>query len=146
MPNAEQASVRVAADSADWEGALAVRHAVFVAEQGVPAELEQDDLDASAVHVVASLGGAVVGTARLTFEDGARIGRVAVLPEQRRRGIAGMLVAALEAEARRLGASRVGLHSQAYIQALYAKLGYEAAGPPFVEAGIDHVPMSKRLG
>ncbi len=26
------------------------------------------------------------------------------------------------------------------------KLGYEVTGPPFVEAGIDHVPMSKRLG
>lgn len=57
-----------------------------------------------------------------------------------------MLVSALEAEARRLGAGEVSLHSQSYVQSLYAKLGYEVAGEPFVEAGIDHVLMIKRLG
>ncbi len=145
MRNTKQVEVRVAAGGADWRGALAVRHTVFVVEQGVPPELEQDDLDASALHVVAVSGNGVVGTARLTREDGARIGRVAVLPAWRRRGIAGMLVAALEAEARRLGASRVSLHSQSYVQSLYAKLGYEADGPPFIEAGIDHIPMTKHL-
>ena len=138
--------MRVIGGEADWQGALAVRHAVFVVEQGVPLELERDELDASAVHVVAASGGEVVGTARLTRESELRIGRVAVLPSWRRRGVAGMLVSALEAEARRLGASEVSLHSQSYVQSLYAKLGYEVAGEPFVEAGIDHVLMIKRLG
>ena len=138
--------MRVIGGEADWQGALAVRHAVFVVEQGVPLELERDELDASAVHVVAASGGEVVGTARLTRESELRIGRVAVLPPWRRRGVAGMLVSALEAEARRLGAGEVSLHSQSYVQSLYAKLGYEVAGEPFVEAGIDHVLMIKRLG
>ncbi len=138
--------MRVIGGEADWQGALAVRHAVFVVEQGVPLELERDELDASAVHVVAASGGEVVGTARLTRESELRIGRVAVLPSWRRRGVAGMLVSALEAEARRLGACEVSLHSQSYVQSLYAKLGYEVAGEPFVEAGIDHVLMIKRLG
>ena len=137
--------VRVASGEGDMEGAFAVRREVFIVEQGVPPELERDEADDSAVHVVASEGAAVVGTARLTRDGEARIGRVAVLPAWRRRGIAGLLLAALEAEARRLGIAEVGLHSQTYVQALYERHGYAVAGPGFVEAGIDHVPMVKRL-
>ena len=138
--------VRAVASQEDWLGALAVRHIVFVVDQGVPTELERDELDADAAHVVALVNGVVVGTARLTWETPARIGRVSVLPAYRRRGIAALLVAALEEIARASGDPEVTLHSQTYIQELYAKLGYEVTGPAFLEAGIDHVPMSKRLG
>ena len=146
MVGPERIEVRIVAGDEDWQAALAVRREVFIVEQGVPAEIEQDDSDATAIHVVASCDGEIVGTARLTRDDETRIGRVAVLPPRRRRGIAGLMLAALEAEARRLGLSEVSLHSQSYVQSLYGKLGYEVTGPPFVEAGIDHVPMSKRLG
>ncbi len=146
MDGPGQIEVRVVAGSEDWQAALAVRREVFVVEQSVPAEIEQDDLDATAIHVVAGCDGETGGTARLTWDEETRIGRVAVLPSWRRRGIAGLMLAALEAEARKLGATEVSLHSQSYIQSLYDKLGYRVTGPPFVEAGIDHVPMSKRLG
>ncbi len=145
MAGGEGIQVRVASGDADMRGAFAVRHEVFIGEQGVPPELERDDADATAVHVVASDGTAVIGTARLTRDGEARIGRVAVLPAWRRRGIAGLLLAALEAEAQRLGIEEVGLHSQTYVQALYERHGYAVTGPGFVEAGIDHVPMVKRL-
>ena len=145
MTGQQRIEVRVASGAADTDGALAVRHEVFVLEQGVPPELERDEADAGAVHVVASDGASVVGTARLTRDGEARIGRVAVLPAWRRRGIAGMLLAALEAEAARLGIAEVSLHSQTYVQALYERHGYAVTGPGFVEAGIDHVPMAKRL-
>ena len=137
--------VRIASSDSDMQGVFVVRHEVFIVEQGVPLELERDDTDDSAVHVVASDGTAIVGTARLTQDSEARIGRVAVLPAWRRRSIAAMLLAALESEARSLGISEVSLHSQTYVQALYERYGYAVTGPGFVEAGIDHVPMSKRL-
>ncbi len=146
MDGPRRIEVRIVAGSEDWQAALAVRREVFVVEQSVPVEIEQDELDATAIHVVAGCSGETVGTARLTRDEEARIGRVAVLPPWRRQGIAGMMLAALEAEARKLGAAEVSLHSQSYIQSLYDKLGYRVTGPPFVEAGIDHVPMSKRLG
>ena len=145
MAEERNVQVRVASGDADMQGAFAVRHEVFIVEQDVPPELERDDADDSAVHVVASDGAAVIGTARLTRGGEARIGRVAVLPAWRRRGIAGLLLAALESEARRLGIAEVSLHSQTYVQALYERHGYAIAGPGFVEAGIDHVPMAKRL-
>ncbi len=145
MTGQQHIEVRVASGPADMQGALAVRHEVFVQGQGVPLELEQDEADAGAVHVVACDKGTVVGTARLTQDGEARIGRVAVLAPWRRRGIAGMLLAALEAEAALRGIPEVSLHSQTYVQALYERHGYTVTGPGFVEAGIDHVPMAKRL-
>ncbi len=147
-------SVRRATGDADRQAAFAIRTLVFVEEQGVPAELELDELDATAIHVVAETdaetavhqGGRVVGTGRLVVEGGdAQIGRIAVLPEWRRRGVAGLVIATLEHEAAGLGYATVALHAQRYIQPLYDMHGYRVTGPPFIEAGIDHVPMMKRL-
>ena len=44
---------------------MALRHAVFCDEQGVPPELERDAGDAAALHVVAVERGRVVGTCRV---------------------------------------------------------------------------------
>ena len=125
-----------------------MRHIVFVVDQGVPVELERDELDADAAHVVALVNGVVVGTARLTWGDaGAHRARVGAAP---RTG-----AGAIAAPARRrprgrspatTGEPEVTLHSQTYIQELYAKLGYEVTGPAFLEAGIDHVPIVQAAG
>jgi predicted GNAT family N-acyltransferase len=137
---------RVAATAADLESAFAVRWRVFVEGQGVPAELERDAHDDGAIHAIAEAGGAVVAAGRLIMENGEpRIGRIAVLPDWRRQGVAGSLLDVLEREAAAAGHSAVSLHSQEYIQALYAARGYVVTGAPFVEAGIDHLPMEKRL-
>ena len=90
---------------------MAVRNALFVDEQGVPADLEADGCDADAVHFLATdAGGNAVGTARL-LADG-QIGRIAVLPAFRRRGIGSRLLAAAMDAARTRGHRRVWLHAQ----------------------------------
>ena len=63
----------------------ALRTRVFVEEQGVPPEIEQDDVDATAVHAVSRDGtGRVVATGRLLERDGvAVIGRMATDPAVR---------------------------------------------------------------
>ncbi|PZA19154.1 GNAT family N-acetyltransferase, partial [Modestobacter versicolor] len=40
------------ATAADWPDVAGLRHRVFVVEQGVPADLERDDADATAVHAL----------------------------------------------------------------------------------------------
>jgi predicted GNAT family N-acyltransferase len=133
---------------ADWErdqAALrAIRESVFVREQGVPIELEWDGLDPHCLHLLAETGnGAAVGTARL-LPDG-HIGRMAVLPEWRGRGIGRALLQALIDAARRGGVARVILNAQTYAIAFYEKAGFEAVGAEFLDAGIPHRRMILQL-
>jgi predicted GNAT family N-acyltransferase len=127
--------------------ALALREEVFVGEQGVPAALEHDALDATAFHVVALDDGRCVGTGRMLRQPGgaARVGRMAVARGARRRGVGARLLAALEERARAEGLAVVELHAQVHAQAFYARHGYAPEGAPFEEAGIAHVVMRKRL-
>ena len=127
--------------------AYALRHAVFVVEQSVPAELERDEHDDDAFHVVALLGDDCVGTGRLVRQEGGvgRVGRMAVAGRSRRRGVGERVLAALEQKAKEAGLTTVELHAQLYVEAFYLRHGYARVGEPFVEAGIDHVVMRKPL-
>lgn len=136
-----------AEDPALRGAAYALRHAVFVVEQGVPVELERDALDDEAFHVVALEGGRCVGTGRLVRQPGGvgRIGRMAVDAASRRAGVGARLLEALEARARAEGLRAVELHAQRYVEAFYRRHGYAPVGAPFEEAGIEHVAMTKPL-
>ncbi len=127
--------------------AFALRHAVFVVEQGVPESLERDELDAAAVHLVALDHDRCIATGRLVRQPGGvgRIGRMAVDGRWRRHGLGGRVLDALEARARAEGLRELELHAQCYVEAFYANRGYRRAGDVFEEAGIDHVVMRKRL-
>jgi predicted GNAT family N-acyltransferase len=138
--------VRPARDAAEVRAALALRHEVFVVEQRVPVEEERDEHDDTALHLVAVEDGRVVATARVVMDgDVARVGRVAVAAAARRRGIASRLIAASEAHARELGARRVTLAAQTGALALYERAGYTPYGERFMDAGIEHLMMEKRL-
>lgn len=123
----------------------AVRDAVFVREQGVPVALEHDALDPACVHVLARTpSGDAIGTGRLVPPgEGlpARIGRMAVLPAWRGRGVGATLLQALLAEARGRGWERPMLHAQAPVIGFYRRLGFVEDGPRFMEAGIEHQGM-----
>jgi predicted GNAT family N-acyltransferase len=122
----------------------AIRHRVFVQEQGVPEALEWDGLDTECRHALASSAdGEAIGTARL-LPDG-HIGRMAVLPAWRRRGVGTALLAELLAVARGRGDACVVLHAQAYVTEFYRRAGFEVVSTEFMEAGIAHVRMQLRL-
>ena len=127
--------------------AMAIRHAVFVQEQSVPPELEQDEFDWTASHVVAFVDESPVGTARVRMTDPttAKIERVAVLAEHRGRGVGVALMHAVEQIARTLGATTAKLGAQTHAIGFYAALGYETYGDPFDDAGIPHRYMKRPL-
>jgi len=150
----------------ELEGAFAVRERVFVGEQGVPVQEELDELDEVARHVVAlaragpgAPGGAralpgpggegaarVIGTLRLLVDgERAKIGRVAVEREWRRRGIALRMLELAIAQARADGCTRVRLAAQTAATALYERAGFAVESAVFEEAGIPHVWMGLRL-
>ncbi|MGB4345654.1 MAG: GNAT family N-acetyltransferase [Burkholderiaceae bacterium] len=132
----------------DWdslrEDAQRLRIEVFVIEQGVPVELEWDEADAVSLHAVAyDANSEPVATGRL-LPDG-HLGRMAVSQSMRRQGIGSVLLEALLVEAERLGHTKLILHAQLYAQAFYQRHGFIAEGAEFIEAGIRHVMMVRRL-
>jgi len=136
--------VRIVAWSDARAAAGAIREAVFVAEQGVPAEIELDEWDERSEHALACEdGGRVVGTGRL-LPDG-HIGRMAVLRERRGRGVGAAVLAALIDRARERGMRRVVLNAQSRAVPFYARFGFAVSGDEFIEAGIPHVEMARKL-
>lgn len=121
-----------------------VRHAVFVDEQQVPAALEVDALDPLSTHVLAvDADGRPIGAGRLTPER--RIGRMAVMPAWRSKGVGDALLAALVEQARQAGWGEISLHAQLPARDFYARNGFLPEGPLFEEAGIVHQTMRQRL-
>jgi predicted GNAT family N-acyltransferase len=124
--------------------AYAIRHEVFVVEQGVPAELEIDDGDMTALHVLLrDSAGNAIATGRL-LPDG-HIGRVAVRAPWRRQGAGHQLMTALLDLARLHGHLQSRIHAQVSAQPFYEALGFAVDGEVFMEAGIPHVEMHKFL-
>jgi len=122
---------------------LALRRVVFIEEQGVPEADEIDDKDDAAVHLLARVDGVAVGSARL-LEEGTtgKIGRVCVLASQRGTGLGAALVRAGVAHfAARPGITRVKLGAQTHALGFYERLGFQAVGPEYLDAGILHRDM-----
>jgi predicted GNAT family N-acyltransferase len=150
-------AVRVAEDPAEREACFAVRKEVFVAEQGVPEDIEYDAYDAVAVHVLAVRDdGTPLGTGRLLYGEAAAaktggdlsvgsLGRLAVARPARGLGVGAALVGAIEEAARARGLTAVDLHAQTHALGFYERLGYTAYGPEFLDAGIPHRAMRRAL-
>jgi predicted GNAT family N-acyltransferase len=131
----------------DWEAARAeagrIRLRVFVDEQRVPREIEMDDMDAASVHALAYADGKAVGTGRL-LPDG-HIGRMAVLRENRQRGVGSAILARLVEEARRRGLAQAVLSAQTHALGFYRRHGFAEQGGIYEEAGIPHQQMRRAL-
>ena len=129
------------------EECIALRTRVFVEEQGVSPEDEIDGHDPNCVHFLARSEGASVGCARLRPLAGgrAKVERVAVLAPLRGSGLGRTLMDAIEEEARTRGWRALELHAQVQVVTFYERLGWQAVGHEFEEAGISHLEMVKRL-
>ena len=135
------------ATSADWPEVVALRTRVFVEEQGVPPEIEQDAADATAVHVISrDDAGRMVATGRLLVSgETGRIGRMATDAAARGGGHGAAVLAELHRQAVRRGLRGVELHAQVPARRFYERAGYVAVGEEYEEAGIAHVTMRRSL-
>ncbi len=137
--------------------AYELRRRVFVLEQGVPLDLERDERDAGADHVLAVLAGEPVGTGRLVVESAGyegldrsagpvgHLGRLAVIRAARGRGIGASLVSAIEGLAADRRLRCVYLGGQTHAVPFYEGLGYHVFGPEFDDAGLPHRHLVKVL-
>jgi len=138
---------QLVADDKELERALEIRKKVFVEEQGIPETIEIDGYDSSALHMVVKNGDIVIGTARIRFLDNqqAKLERMAILKPLRRAGIGKGILSFLNRELKKRGIEKVVLHAQYTVIDFYKACGFEETGLPFIEAGIRHIKMEKRL-
>lgn len=132
----------------DWathgEQLRGIRARVFIEEQGVPKDLEWDGLDEDAHHFIALNSiGLAIGTSRLLPTG--QIGRMAVLTDQRGKGIGRQLLDAAVRHAIGIGMPRVFLHAQRHAEGFYRKAGFLPTGLEMTEAGIPHLEMDMVL-
>lgn len=124
-----------------------LRRIVFIEEQGVSEADEVDDLDGRAIHLLATLDGKPVGSARLLVLGGTgKIGRVCVLQSARGTGLGAALMRAAVDQFRAIsGVTTVRLGAQTHALGFYERLGFTATGPEYMDAGIPHRDMVLRL-
>lgn len=128
------------------EEARSIRQAVFMEEQGFKNEF--DDIDSTAIHAVGFIDGVPAATGRVfpaEEDDAYYLGRLAVRKEFRKGGTGSAIVAFLENEAAKHGASKIILHAQIQAQPFYEKNGYTAEGEPFLDETTPHITMVKKI-
>jgi len=121
-----------------------LRRIVFILEQGVPQEEEWDGQDETAHHWLAKdANEEAIGTARLL--PSGQIGRMAVVPAFRNRGVGAALLHAAVKHAEHLGFNSVFLNAQTHALGFYQGAGFTVIGDEFMEAGIAHYHMTRSL-
>lgn len=138
----------IANGTKEREESYVIRRKVFIEEQNVPEELELDEYDKQAdtqyVLLIDSKGNSM-GTARFRSygDDVLKIERLAVLAEQRGNGAGKMIMEAVETAAKQAGYKCMKLAAQLHARKFYERLGYQSHGKIYLEAGIEHIDMSK---
>lgn len=126
------------------EDAFFIRHQVFSVEQGFDPEIDIDEYDDNAIHAILYESDRPIATARLLLfkEQGfAKIGRVAVLAEHRRKGLGAKIMCELIEQTRKNGLREVRLSSQLHAIPFYQDLGFQVQGEIYLEEGAEHQMM-----
>ncbi|MHA6261036.1 GNAT family N-acetyltransferase [Sporosarcina sp. CAU 1771] len=140
---------KVITSEEDLEMAFAIRKEVFVEEQKVPLEDEFDKfdtLDGLSQHILVYYKNQPVGTGRVRWVDNfGKLERICVLEPFRSFGLGKVIIKKLEEISIEKEFPNVKLHGQTHAEGFYTKLGYTTSSPVFMEDGIPHVLMTKKL-
>lgn len=138
--------IKVVATKDEREDAYYVRMKVFVEEQKVDVEEEIDQYEEEATHIVVYDEGKPVGAGRLRVVDGyGKMERICVMLSHRKAGVGKLIMSKMESLAVDKGLSKLKLHGQTHAEGFYEKLGYVTVSGEFMDAGIPHVEMVKKL-
>lgn len=121
----------------------AVRTPVFIEEQAVTPEFEWDDIDATAVHLLAMLNGEPIACLRVI--DYKKIGRMAVLKDYRGCGLGAALLLEAVAICKKQGSKSVYLSAQTHAIEFYRKAGFRQTSDEYCDVDIPHVDMQLDL-
>lgn len=128
------------------QAAYHVRKAVFVHEQNVPEELEIDEFEEDAIHFICYEKDESVGASRLRLlGEYGKLERIAVKKAFRGNSIGRKIIQRMEEEIISHHIKTAKLNAQTHATGFYEKLGYEISSGEFMDAGIPHVTMIKKL-
>ena len=116
-----------------------IRTKVFIEEQQVDPDFEWDELDQSAVHLLAMSHNQPIGCLRIM--DYKKIGRMAVLKAWRRLGVGNALLAEAIDSCREHGSQTVHLSAQTHAIGFYSQAGFVAVSDEYCDVHIPHVDM-----
>ena len=154
--------IEIVKSQEDLDAILDLRSAVFIDEQLVPEEEEIDDLDSlesivddKVIHLIAKENNKIIATARMFGEDRSiisssretdlHVGRVAVRYDARKTGVGRLLMNKCHQVAVQRGYSMLTLSAQVQALGFYERLGYQARGKIYLDAGIEHLDMDIKV-
>ncbi|MGD1832991.1 MAG: GNAT family N-acetyltransferase [Sphaerochaetaceae bacterium] len=118
---------------------IELRRKIFIEEQNVAYEIEQDGLDRDSYHLLVEDESGFIATMRAQpKENKIKFGRIAVVRQRRSQGIGSYIVK----EALKLfPETMIYLHAQEHAVGFYRSLGFLPTEERTVEAGIAHITM-----
>jgi predicted GNAT family N-acyltransferase len=131
----------------ELEDAYFVRKTVFVKEQHVPVEEEIDEFEQNSTHfVLYDDNKKPIGAGRYrSFDEYGKVERICILSTNRKGGAGKAVMNKIEEYALNNGTPALKLNAQTHAIPFYSKLGYEVISEEFLDAGIPHKTMIKKL-
>lgn len=138
--------IKVVSNKKEFEIAYKIRVKVFVEEQKVSLEMELDEEDKIATHIILYENDKPIGCGRIIFNDKiAKMGRIAVLKEKRKKGYGEKICKELINIAKEHKIKEIKIHAQCSAIGFYKKLGFTTCSAEFYEAGIKHIEMMRKI-
>src|SRR5213080_206048 len=139
-------NLKIVENEKELNDAYSVRKIVFVEEQNVPLEEEIDQFEDQATHFVLYNEGSPIGAGRFRIVDGyGKVERICVLKDSRKSGAGKVIMNSIEKFAEEKGLKKLKLHAQTHAIPFYSQLGYEVVSEEFLDAGIPHKTMIKKI-
>ena len=146
----ESMVIRAPEGEGEYRRYLRLRYETLRQPWGDPEGSEREDDDDTSIHrmIIDSATDEIIGVARLHFNapEEAQIRLMAIKETYRKQDLGRLMMAEMEAIAKREGAVKVILHARDYAMGFYEKLGYQTVEPSYLLMGqIQHYLMEKVL-
>ena len=120
-----------------------IRTPVFIEEQLVAPDFEWDEVDQTAVHLLAKHANEPIACLRIIDYD--KIGRMAVLKDWRRKGLGSALLLEAVKICKAQGSKSVHLSAQTHAIHFYQQAGFKVISEVYQDLHIPHVDMQLDL-
>lgn len=140
--------IRAPQSEAEWAAYYHLRWQILRQPWGQAPGSEKDQQEDLAIHRCAIVDAKLIAIGRLHFvtPSQAQIRYMATASDYRRRGIGAAILSALEAEAKKQGATHIILNARNQYLDFYLRMGYRIVGEgPTLFQSIQHSRMTKQL-